>query len=364
MFFDGALDDAEALAGIDHRLREIASFGAMIRRAHLAAAEELTFLDTDVGRARAVIAAGPGSRLLRAVVDAVCPVPFVAWPHGGLPTWAGPLDLVVMISPHGAGADEIAAATEARRRGCAFVVATPRPSPLDDAVSGRGVTVLPSGETEPLAQVVPVLEALHLLGLGPKADAEDVATVLDQVATQCGPAVRTDDNVAKRLALALADDVPVVWGGSVLAARAARRIVEAWRTATGRPVVAGDVEQILPILLAAPARDVFADPFEDEDTSARPTLVLLDDGADLPSGSTGRSTLENAAEMTGVRTQDIVADEGPGIARFAALVTIGQFTRIDGGYQTAPAGGSRFLIAKQAVGHGAPGNRATRFSSP
>src|SRR5699024_7888798 len=88
----------------------------------------------------------------------------------------------------------------------------------------------------------------------------------------------------------------------------------------------GDVEQILPILLAAPARDVFADPFEDEDTSARPTLVLLDDGADLPSGSTGRSTLENAAEMTGVRTQDIVADEGPGIARFAALLILGQFT--------------------------------------
>ena len=36
------------------------------------------------------------------------------------------------------------------------------------------------------------------------------------------------------LAIALADANPVVWGGSVLAARAARRVAESIRRATGR----------------------------------------------------------------------------------------------------------------------------------
>ena len=34
---------------------------------------------------RAVIAAGPDSRLLRAVLEPWCPVPFVAWPSPALP---------------------------------------------------------------------------------------------------------------------------------------------------------------------------------------------------------------------------------------------------------------------------------------
>lgn len=326
MFFDGALDDPDSLSRIDHRLREIASSGAMIRRAHLAAAEDLARLDDDAGRPRAVIAAGPDGRLLRAVLDAVCPVPFVAWPHAGLPGWAGPLDLVVMISTHGAGSDEIATAAEARRRGCSLLVAAPRPSPLEEAVSGRGAVVLPSGGTDAAAQAVPVLEALHLLGLGPAVDADAVAEALDQVAKRCAPSVPVDENVAKELALALADDIPVVWGGSVLAARAARRVAEAWRTATGRPVVAGDMDQILPILAAAPESDVFADPFEDgASTSARPALVILDDGVDGPAVLNARATLENAAEMTGVRVQNVVAVDGPDFARFAALVATGRF---------------------------------------
>ena len=328
MFLDGALDDPDALAGIDHRLREIASSGAMVRRARIAAAEELALIDAADWRPRAVIAAGPDGRLLRAVLDAVCPVPFVAWPHAGLPGWAGPLDLVVMISSHGAGSGEIAAAAEARRRGCSMLVAAPRPSPLADAVSGRGTIMLPADRTEAAAQTVPVLEALHLLGLGPPVDAEAVAEALDQVATRCAPSVSIDENVAKGLALALADDVPGGWGGAVLAARAARRIAEAWRTATGRPVVAGDVEQIVPILAAAPAVDVFADPFEDGAVAtSRPALVLLDDGVDGPVAA-ARATLENTAEATGVRVQYIVAVDGPDIARFASLVVIGRFTGV------------------------------------
>ena len=56
----------------------------------------------DAARPRAVVAAGPDSRLLRAVLEPWCPVPFVAWPGPGLPGWAGGLDLVVVLAPDGA----------------------------------------------------------------------------------------------------------------------------------------------------------------------------------------------------------------------------------------------------------------------
>ena len=50
-----------------------------------------------------MIAAGPDSRLLRAVLEPWCPVPFVAWPDPALPGWAGSLDLVVVLAPDGVG---------------------------------------------------------------------------------------------------------------------------------------------------------------------------------------------------------------------------------------------------------------------
>src|SRR5699024_9615344 len=101
-----------------------------------------------------------------------------------------------------------------------------------------------------------------------------------------------------------------------------------WRTATGRPVVAGDVNQIAPILAAAPAADIFADPFADGGSNpARPALVVLDDGVD-GSVTASRGILENTAQVTGVRVQTITAEDGPDIGRFGALVLTGRFTGV------------------------------------
>ena len=84
------------------------------------------------------------------------------------------------------------------------------------------------------------------------------------------------------LAIALADSNPLVWGGSVLAARAARRIAESIRRASGRTALAGDAEHLLPVIEAARPRDVFDDPFADGAAERRPMLVVLDDGAEDP----------------------------------------------------------------------------------
>ncbi len=76
----------------------------------------------------------------------------------------------------------------------------------------------------------------------------------------CSPQLDVASNPAKDLALMLADALPLIWGGSVLSARAARRVVEAVRLASGRPALAADAEHLLPVLASQPPRDLFADP--------------------------------------------------------------------------------------------------------
>ena len=104
-----------------------------------------------------------------------------------------------------------------------------------------------------------------------------VAAALDSVAIACAPHRDLAVNPGKSLAISLADSNPVVWGGSVLAARAARRVAESIRRAIGRSAIAGDAEHLLPILQATRPRDVFADPFAAGANERRPMLVILDE---------------------------------------------------------------------------------------
>src|SRR4051812_47205543 len=124
---------------------------------------------------RAVIAAGPDSRLLRAVLEPSCPVPFVAWPSPNLPGWAGSLDLVVVLAPDGGDAGSASAVAEAVRRGCQVVVACPEKSLVAEHAAGRDSTVLPVATRDQLAVAVLMLSYLDRVGLGPSADPEEVA---------------------------------------------------------------------------------------------------------------------------------------------------------------------------------------------
>ena len=324
MFVDAALDDPAALESIDPALREVAGWGAEVRRVDAAVAGALAELSAQ-DRPRAVIAGGADGRLFRAVLEPVCPVPFVAWPHPGLPGWAGPIDLVVMMSVDESDNDALMLVAEAVRRGCSLLVAAPPDSALAKAAAGRSTTLLPAATTDATALAVPVLRALHLLGLGPEVEAQPVADALDDVAIRCAASNPVDLNPAKEIALALADDVPVVWGGSVLAARAARRVAEALRAACGRPAIAGDDGQLVPLLERAPEADPFADPFEEGVAMSRPSLLVLDDGADSPSIRIERDRVLDAAEHAAVRVHQVRAAEGPDVGRFAALLATGRF---------------------------------------
>ena len=265
-FDESRLDDESVLSAADLRLRNLAESGARVRlQAGEAAAATAEAVDRarELARPRAVIAAGPDSRLLRAVLEPWCPVPFVAWPNPALPGWAGSLDLVVVLAPDGSDVGTASAVAEAVRRGCQVVVACPPSSMVAEHAAGRWSTILPTAAGDQLATAVVMLSYLDQVSLGPAADAEQVAQALDDVAIASSPHRDLAVNPAKMLAIALADTNPLVWGGSVLAARAARRVAESVRRASGRTALAGDAEHLLPVIEAARPRDVFDDPFSD-----------------------------------------------------------------------------------------------------
>ena len=82
----------------------------------------------------------------------------------------------------------------------------------------------------------------------------------------------------------------------------------------------------MPVLETAPRSDIFADPFdEDETAAARPALLILDDGGESPPVREARGRLLAAAESSGIRVDTIRATEGPDVGRFAALLATGRF---------------------------------------
>jgi Bacterial phospho-glucose isomerase C-terminal SIS domain len=324
VFEDALLDDPEALAAADPALRRLAEAGARVRREVAAAEEGLASVGGEV-RPRAVVAAGNDSRLLRAVLEPWCPVPFVAWPGPGLPGWVGALDAVVVMAQTRGDDSASSAVSEATRRGAALLVTCDPNSDVAEMAAGRYTTLLPVTTGDPLAAAVVLLQALHVLELGPDVDAEAVAVALDQVAEDCSPYHDIVQNPAKELALLLADVNPLLWGGSVLAARAARRVAEAIRRVSGRSSLAADADHLLPVLAAATPPDLFADPYESRSTTAPPALVILDDGTQDSVVRVQRGRLMTGAEQHGVRVKTLTCDRGPEIARYASLLSQGSY---------------------------------------
>ncbi len=321
-FDDSRLEDEEALRNADHLLRPLAEAGARVRREAAAAEEPLERLDpTD--RPRAMITFGPEARLLRAVLEPTCPVPLVAWPRLGLPGWVGPLDIVVVLG--GGDRVSLAAAFEAVRRGCRLLVSCQADSPLARQSASAATTLLPTSTGDPLAAAIIALVALHRLGLGPAVSPEAVAQAMDEVATESSMTLDATRNPAKATALELADAQPLVWGGSILAARASRRVAEALRQASGRVVLSADAGALLPLLASVPPRDPFADPFDEVSSQRRPGLVLVDDGMDDEHAAEDRQLLRQAALGQDVLVSNLSHDAGTAVDRYVTVLQQGLF---------------------------------------
>jgi len=316
MFDDSLLDDPGTLSRRGQRLEQLARFGSRLRYEHAdevaAAVAGLT-----ATRPRSVVVIGHEARLVRAVVEPTSPIPVVAWPTTTLPAWAGPLDLVIVLAE--SDCSLLPCCVEASRRGSLLLLVAPQGSPILDQFGSGAILV--TREADPLVSALLACKVLDILRLGPALDLDTVANVVDEAADECGPRHGLGVNPAKDLACALADTIPLVWGGSVLAARASRRVAEALRQVTRVPALAADDRALVPLIEGARPRDLFADPFEDPSGSISFSVLVLDDG-DYPLQAVD---LADLAASRNIRVETIRHTAGGPVARYVGLLHRGLF---------------------------------------
>ncbi|MEU8702956.1 SIS domain-containing protein [Streptomyces sp. NPDC048680] len=368
MLDESLLDAPEALARADRRglLRGAAEAGARVRTAARHATEAgITALNPE-GRPRAVLVAGSGTAasgvadLIAALAGASAPVtrihPTGVAPAAGamrwtLPGWAGSLDLLLIATADGSEPGLALVAEQAYRRGCTVVAVAPRQSPLREAVDGvHGLVVpmasAPHGEYDAetsaagpgtlWALFTPLLALLDRVGLvtAPPETLQSVADRLDRTAERCGPAVATYSNPAKTLASELADSLPLVWTEGEAAAPVGRRFAAVLAELSGRPALAAELPEALPVHggLLAGAFAAGADPDEffrdrvDEPQALHARVVLL---RDRPTG--GLSAAPAARELAlGHETpiSELEPEEGSKLEALAELLAVTDFAAV------------------------------------
>jgi glucose/mannose-6-phosphate isomerase len=349
------LDDPEALAALDHHdtLRALASAGAQVRRALVAAEEAGIERVGDGERPRSVlVAALGGSAVVGDVLDLLAesgsPVPLLARREPPLPGWVGPLDLVVAVSQSGRASGPLALAAEAARRGAALLTVGAADSPLAEVTArAHGVHVdvavpAPSSRTALWSMLTPVLLAADVLGLAhaPASVLERVADVLDEVAEECRPSSESFVNPAKVLATGLDGTVPVVLGDGALtgvaASRAAAMLARTARVPALHGALPDAASQVVATLdgpfgsggsAEAPdgGRDLFADPYLDGPPMPRLGLLALRDPDLDPADIDLADAVIDAARESGAVVLEQQARSGHPVERLASLFAVTDF---------------------------------------
>jgi phosphoglucose isomerase-like protein len=300
---DSLLTDPLALAAVDTGgvLRSAATAGAQVRSG-VEGALEAGVARLAGHRPRALVllrrpgASRTAADLLAALLGPAAPVPVV--PVDAVPSWIGPLDVVVAHTSDPNDpvlADGIALAVS---RGAEVVLSAPADGPVASAGAGRVRLVepripVPPGLDLPRALTVGLvtLAALDLVDLPLQGGLEPLADQLDAEAERNQPGHEPFLNPAKSLALRLAEHVPLLWGTDPLAAATAGHAATALARHAGVVAHAADLASAMSaaglvraIDRGAGDADIFRDPFDDPDgPQAQPVrLVLLATGDEDP----------------------------------------------------------------------------------
>ncbi len=293
------LDDAELVEAGDPggMLRQVASSGAQVRTALRDCAEaDLSMLTPDA-RPRAIVVAGSGGAggatfacdALTAICGTGAPIQVTGVSGYQLPGWIGAADLVIAVSRSGHTTETLTLATEAARRGCDLVGVGAPGSPLRELVGqarGAYVPVTTVGPARAMAWALsmPLLVIAARLGAAriDEESYEAAATAMEDVSHQCRPSSESFVNPAKSLALDLVGRLPVIWGGSPLAAAAARRFASQLAANAKHPALFGVLPEAGHDQVAA-----FDGPFAPAPEPAFPAaedFTIGDFGADSPFG--------------------------------------------------------------------------------
>ena len=191
----------------------------------------------DLADVRSVVFCGMGGSavagdVLRSVFRDRLGVPVEVNRAPELPEHAGPHSLVVVSSYSGNTSETLAAFREATKRGCRSIVVSAGGTIGDEAAEAGVPVVSVPGGFQPRAALgwlaFSALGALEAAGLLPPLadDVAEAAGEIDGRAAACGPDAPAGDNPAKRLAEAIGERIPVVWGAEGIGAVAAAR----WKT--------------------------------------------------------------------------------------------------------------------------------------
>ncbi len=161
------------------------------------------------------------------------------------------------------------------------------------------------------AAAVVVLSLLHRFGLGPAVNAEHAAEAADMVAEESSPHRDLSQNPAKYLACGLGDADLLIWGGSVLAARASRRIADAICFYSGRHALPPTPRNCVRCCGTSTPRPVRG-PFTDVE-QRRPVLVLLDDEQSATPGPSVVGCCGQRRGTAGVRVCEVNAGSGSAV---------------------------------------------------
>jgi glucose/mannose-6-phosphate isomerase len=231
------LDDAAAVRGRDpgEMLAVVGGLGGHCREGYANGGAVGGLPDlTDV---RSVVFCGMGGSavagdVLRSVFRDRLGVPVEVNRSPELPEHAGPHTLVVVSSYSGNTSETLSAFREGIKRGCRAIVVTSGGTIADEATEAGAPVVRVPGGFQPRAALgwlaFTALGSLEAAGLLPPL-ADDVAEAAEEVdarAAVCGPDVPTVDNPAKRLAGAIGERIPVIWGAEGIGTAAAAR----WKT--------------------------------------------------------------------------------------------------------------------------------------
>lgn len=318
------LDDAAGLARVDaHRARDVlAAFPGQCRQALGLSPRPPVVL----ARPRLVVTAGMGGSATGGDLLAACAaerleVPVIVHRGYGLPAPAGPPDLVIASSYSGQTAEVLSAAETALSRGCRLVVVTSG-GRLGALARSRDVPLvtLPGGLVPRLALgylLFPLLTVLAATGLPVVKEAEvtEALAELDRLAAELGPDRPAGGNEAKRLAAAIGDRLPVVYGGPATGAIAYR-----WKT---------DLEENAKVFAAAGALpEMNHNEIEGwRGPLARAMyLVLLRDAAEEPEVARRFALLHELIGPGAAGLSEAWARGRSPLARLLSLVYLGQWT--------------------------------------
>ncbi|NDU75426.1 mannose-6-phosphate isomerase [Actinomadura sp. DSM 109109] len=331
-------------------LRQVASSAAQVREAQRASAEAGVAGLAEDGRPRAVVVAGTGScavpgDVLAAVCGAGCAVPISTVRGHRLPGWVGAADLVVAVSSSGTAEETLEVTAEAARRGCRLLVVGGADSPLADLAGRSRAVFVPVRAAGPPRSTlwgltVPLLVAARALRLADVPDSvlESTAALLEDVAHRCRPSSEPFVNPAKRLALDLAGDVPLVWGSCDLSAAAAYRMCGQLNENAKYPAVFGEIPEALHTQVAvfdglfaragspADPDDFFRDRLDEPEHGLH--LVSLRDAEEHPRARAGREAAAALARDRGVAVTELRAEGDHPLERVASLIALGDYVTV------------------------------------